>query len=426
MPVITDVLLTVFATQGVAGTLNAFNRMQAANERLVLAQQNMARVAGNPSASYIQYLTAWHRLNQANREVLAATMEELRVGALTSAAAVGALVKAGEKAVEVYSQFGMEVMNIRDLTGDTLHNSARMASLMRVSGMTDMMEVRELLRVGAASFSGKGQQALGLLGIPANVNESGLTLLNQIIDRLNGMQDGILKTQIMEDLFGKRGVAAMLPLLRMTKEQRDAAMELADSFSEADAKAIQSFQVSSALLGQTILQKVVFPIASKLLPMLEGLIMVVTRIVNLFAFLDNILGGIPTWVVAFGGMAVAIYNILRIVILAAKAFQLLNVRMAINAFIQGIIARNPAMIAAGVVALGLAGYGAYATFSNGDDSKSRDSATDKFGRAVDNFSGAIARMADEFGNLKGKNVPGGLGQLDIQALARQRAMGAIG
>jgi hypothetical protein len=328
------------------------------------------------------------------------------------------------RAAEAYAAFGTEIMNIRDLTGSSAQESTRAASLFGLAGVTDVQEIREILRLEQSVFSQQGRAALGRIGVSANPNVTGLTLFNQVAEALQRYPDGILKAQAMTDIFGQKSVQALLPLLRLTKEQRDRAFELADTFDTRMLPVIQQWQYMSANLGQTLEMRVIFPIAQRLLPVFIKLADVIVYLADRFAALDKVMGGALSYLLAFSGAAVGVWALVTAGLALVSVLKQMALWQAIVAALSGNW-KNLA-IAVGIgAAAGVAIWGADKLMGNGGSS-SAAGPVDKFGKAVDQFDASVNRMQEGWQRLNRGGIPSGLDEIGLDAISRQMMLPALG
>jgi hypothetical protein len=413
MAIVGDVVMTVFAVQGVGNLVSAYARLGNAQQQAQKAEREFAATA--------IVSNQWHsRLEKhliAQRTLLTAQAAAFS----TSVLGLGATVFVGERAVNTLVMYGRELQNIIDLTGAAPKEASAMMSLFKVAGLSDITEIREIMKLNQAIFSSQGRSALTRLGVAPDPNQSGIQLFMQVADALDGMEDGLRKTQIMQDIFGTRGIAAILPLLRMTREQRAEVVKLSESFNTEGLSALQSYGFAVAFLGQTILVKLVFPIAKMLLPLFE-------KVVQGITFIVDQAGGFLAWVITVGALAFAFTK----VILAVQAFigimKTLIELQKLSAYWQAILnfLSNP-VYGAAVAAAAVAGTALlFNNLGGGDTSGGAKAGADKFDKAVDKFSNAVERIESTFEDVKGRGIPGGMGAVDIGSIERQFALHVIG
>ena len=397
----------VFEAENVNGVISAHLQIAKAQDMVTAS----ATAASNSTAN------ASKKVSSASAAT-SAFVDSLRNVGIQTAFAIAGIVKLEDS----YLKFARTVMDVRDLTGASVKEATQATLLARVSGMPDATALREILRSSAAAFKGEGQEALSQLGVAATPNESGLKLINDIANALQGIPDGLRKAEIEEKLFGARGVAAMQPLLRLTQRQREETMRLADDFNGAGLASAQQLTYSFNLLGQTMLQDVIFPIAQQMLPLFQGLTTMVLGMADGWHRLDTALGGVPSWIVGIVALSGAIYSVVRTVMALTKAYEALIAVQAISAALQGPIGWG--RLAAGVAVAGAGLYGISKAF--GDSGSGSDSTADKFSRSVDRFGEHVGMMQDAVSQMRGNGIPKALNSFDIGALSQSAALKTIG
>ena len=408
-----DILTTLFTVSGQQALITATNQVAAAQLRLNTTQTAAANAFGTPGfAGAAQKartaLTAFNsaQVQAANSMVIAAARE---VGIIT------AIGYAASLSADKLVKFGSAVMNIRDLTGASARDSVRAENLFRVSGVGDSQQLRDIMRLGKSAFSEQGQSALSELGV--GISNNGLTMLDNIIDRLHGVQDGLRKTELEEQIFGARGVAAIQPLLRLTKEQRDATNALSDSFDTNMLPSIQNFQATLALTGQEILQKFVFPLAQAAMPVIITLTGWLADAANAFNVMNNFMGGTLGAIVGIVGAITALGRVIQVFLLLEKAVELFNVQLGIMDALSG---NWGALAAAAGIAIG-GGIIYHQLTGDSNDSVNKNV------EALDANTAQLARLGDSFGSINGNGSrPNSLTQTDISTIWRQGRMSSIG
>ncbi len=417
MSLASDVFATIFEAKGHSAVVSAFNQVGIAQEALAIKEAKLAQLPIDQLAARKEAALSVARAEQS-------VASAARTTALSAAAGVTAWAYGMMRLTDEYIRFGNAVMNVRDTTGASAKDSVRAETLARVAGVNDPQEMRELLRIGTSVFNGKGQSALARLGISASPNQNGLELFDKIADRLEGMQDGLRKTQIMEDLFGQRGVAAMLPLLRLTKDQREEVKNLADTFNADGLGAIQAFQFQAGLTGQTVMQDFVYPLARSAMPIITEVFEFVRKLAHGFSVLNEAMGGSLGAAIVFFGVAKAISTAVTAVQALTTAYKGLAIA---EAFAEG--PAGLAKLAAGVAVAGLATVAinkAIDGVSGSPGSDGHAQAVDKFSNSVDKMEKVVNRLGDSFDSVKGGGIPGGLSQLDIGAIYRNGDLRTIG
>lgn len=415
--VINDTLLLVFTTRGAGSVIAAHAALANAQQQVAAAQH---RIATTSPLNGPRYMSAWRSYQTALTRLSGALTTE----AARSAAGAALLFAVMDNVLNRYVKFGAEIMNVMTLTGASSKDSVAAVMMAKAAGMNDTTEIRELMRSGSAVFSGKGQAALARLGIPSNPNQSGLSIINQVSDRLQQMPDGLRKTQIMEDIFGQRGVAAMLPLLRLTKQQREEILALSSSFGTEGLPAIQEYQAATAILGQTLEQKVIFPIAQQLLPVFTRVTRWITMAIKYWDALAPFGKTVASWIAAMVGFGLAIAGAVRAVMYLVNAYRVLAATQAFQAIVAG------DMSVIGRVALGASVAAGAVWGIDWLTNKFSDGASggpeNKMQVASNKMLDAATRMGDAVDKLRGGGIPGGIGSADINAIWQQGAIHAVG
>lgn len=428
MPLTGDIVMTVFAVQGIGPLVSAYARLGNAQQQAVKAE-TLYNAASAGSAAKDE---ARQKMLLANRALLQSHAATLTA----NATAFAALVFAGERAVAALTNYGREMQNIKDITGATAQESARALAIFKTSGMSDITEVREMLKLNQAVFSSQGKAALSMLGVAPNPNQSGFQLMLEVVKALKTMPEGLRRTNLIEQIYGVRGAAAMLQMIRLTDEQIESSIRLADSFDTEMLPALQNYQAQVALLGQVWQMKVVFPIAQILIPILE-------KVVGFAGAFFEATGQYGAIAVAVLGIAFAFTRVIASMRIASMMLMILRAN-AVAAAAATTAATGATAGAAGGAATGgrlgamLGPWGAligavvggtaawFLSSRGGDDDKTKPALEQKFPKAVDRFESAVMRMESAFEDLKGNGIPGGLGATDIGSLQRQMALGIIG
>lgn len=411
--VTTDILRTIWESRGIGQLVNSYAQAISAANSYAAAENRV-----DFAASLQQREMAINSLQLATARYIASAV----VG--TAIMAIGAA-----RATMAYSEWAKEIMNVRDLTGATARDSARAMALFKVAGVTDIQVMRDLLRISKATFNPQGQAALGMLGISPNVGKSGLALFNEIADALNkSTLPALQKTMLMEQIFGTRGVAALLPLLRLTKSQREETSKLADEY-DASLPAMQRFQFQMANLGMTMFIKVISPMAKQLIPVIIKAVNVFGWMARAFGSLNQATGGLAAYAVVLTGIVTSfllwatairkIWGLLYLMLTPLKA----NVTLMAMASALAGQWKNIAIAAAigGVAWVGM-------NLMGGNKRESEmDSAAGDLKDAAENMNDASHVMMDAFKTYnKGGSIPSNLGEMDIISLQRSMALGAIG
>lgn len=424
MPIQTDVLQTIFAVKGLSSLISAFNADAAAQQRMVGIQSRLDQQSALGAVSIALHNEMLHETANAAQAATNAQIAFLTVIGGAAVKAIQGIVTGLHDAVQAYVEYGDQVMAIRDLTGASARESAQAAELFRVAGVKDTQAIREYLKVAKDLTSGQGRMGLSQLGISPASGENTVHLFTRIIDQLGKMPAGMQRTLAMEELFGARGAAALAPLLRMTQQQREAALGLGDAFDTTALAGIQAFQNGVAYLGQAILVQLVYPLANALLPVLN-------LAISGFTKFSNLLKSIPSWVVgvaalagAFAGIGGAIAGIMLVVPPLIAALRSIAV---VEAIIDALAGQWQNLFA-GAVAGAAAGIGIYGIgqLTGGDASNENTSAVNANTSSNLRVAGAMDKFTDSWQEFNRGGIPRGLQRGDVAELNRLARLSAIG
>jgi hypothetical protein len=254
------------------------------------------------------------------------------LGALAPVATVGGLAALVGKTIEAGDTFN----DLSQRTGVSVESLARFNRAAATSG-TDIDSVAKALGklskgMYEAAETGKGptSNALRALGISAADATGKLKSADQvtleIANKFRAMPDGVEKTALAMQLFGKAG-AEMIPMLN----EGGAAIEsLSVKMTGAFAKKTDEYNDKLAMLGAKIGELAV-GITVALLPALDAVTTVLTTVVDGFASLPGpiqaIVGGLALLAVSFTVLAPIVASVLTVL----GAFQ----GLAIGATIAG-------------------------------------------------------------------------------------------
>ncbi len=413
-----DILLTTFAVRGLSTVVHAMQTAAAATDKVTQAQNvvNAQIAAGNLQLSALRDLQAAIAVETA--ALAERTMLLAGVMAGVGLAAIRATVRGLHEAIDAFQEFGREVMNVRDLTGASADESVKAITRFKLAGISGTQEIREMLRLGKDAFSSQGLAALGRLGVSANPTQSGLEIMENIRRALNGMQDGLRKTMIMEEIFGARGAANLLPYLRLTDEQIAKSDELASLYNTRMLPAVQQLDFASSNLGQTIMARLVYPLAEKLIPALIWVVDKITIFVDFLGQLNAATGGAL-------GLAAAFFTIAAGVALFIGAMKvllpLLKADVILEAAMAALRGNWKGLAIAGAVAVG-----AGILVNNLGPQQEHINATRENTRALNGLSHSVSELADGWDALNRGGIPRGLNQSDIRGIMGAHARGAIG
>jgi len=254
------------------------------------------------------------------------------LGALAPVATVGGLAALVGKTIEA----GDALNNMSQRTGVSVESLARFSKAAATSG-TDIDSVGKALGklskgMYEAAQTGKGPtaDALRTLGVSAKDAAGNLKTADQvtleIADKFKTMPDGVEKTALAMQLFGKAG-ADMIPMLN---EGGKAIESLSVKMTGAFAEKADQYNDKLAMLGGKV-GALAAGITVALLPALEAIVTVLTVVVDGFASLPGpiqaIVGGLALLAISFTVLAPIVASVLT----ALGAFQ----GLAIGATIAG-------------------------------------------------------------------------------------------
>jgi hypothetical protein len=253
------------------------------------------------------------------------------LGALAPVATVGGLAALVGRTIEAGDKFN----DLSQRTGVSVESLARFNKAATTSG-TDIDSVGKALgklSKGMFEMDGKGNKtgdALNALGISAKDAAGNLKTADQvtleIADKFKAMPDGVEKTALAMQLFGKAG-AEMIPMLN----EGGAAIEsLSVKMTGAFAEKADEYNDKLAMLGGKV-GALATGITVALLPALDATVTVLTLVVDGFAKLPGpiqaIVGGLALLAVSFTVLAPIVASVLTVL----GAFQ----GLAIGATIAG-------------------------------------------------------------------------------------------
>ena len=254
------------------------------------------------------------------------------LGALAPVATVGGLAALVGKTIEAGDKFN----DLSQRTGVSVESLARFNKAAATSG-TDIDSVGKALGklskgMYEAAETGKGPtaDALRTLGISATDAAGKLKSADQvtleIANKFKAMPDGVEKTALAMQLFGKAG-AEMIPMLN---EGGKAIESLSVKMSGAFAEKADQYNDKLAMLGGKV-GALAAGITVALLPALDATVTVLTMVVDGFASLPGpiqaIVGGLALLAVSFTVLAPIVASVLTVL----GAFQ----GLAIGATIAG-------------------------------------------------------------------------------------------
>ena len=276
------------------------------------------------------------------------------LGALAPVATVGGLAALVGKTIEAGDKFN----DLSQRTGVSVESLARFNKAAATSG-TDIDSVARALGklskgMYEAAETGKGTtaDALRTLGISATDAAGKLKSADQvtleIANKFKAMPDGVEKTAVAMQLFGKAG-AEMIPMLN---EGGKAIESLSVKMTDAFAKKADEYNDKLAMLGGKV-GGLAAGITVALLPALDATATVLTLVVDGFASLPGpiqaVVGGLALLAISFTVLAPIAASVLTVL----AAFQ----GLAIGATIAGWLgALGPLLTGLAAFAAAIAGW----------------------------------------------------------------------
>ena len=278
----------------------------------------------------------------------------------------------GEAYQEAQS-FAKEILNIRDLSGGTMKESVQVAATFKAFGLTDQQGQREILNIAKNLGTQKGAGAVASLGIKVDPGGDGLKTFFKVMDALSHTRAGFERTQAAVKIFGAKAVIALEPMLRGTQHQTEAIAALTAAFNASALPAMEEFQVSVNLLGETILMRLVMPLITKLIPALEWMVDRVSDLVGWLGWLADTTFGISLLSAAFTVLA-------GVLTLVALRYAALGAKILFAAAAQAVLdalSGNWIPLAVGAtVAAGVGiGFGASSVAAHNREEDLKDDAT---------------------------------------------------
>lgn len=436
-----EVILAAYAVTGWDAWIKKMTQATLVTERMAVAEERLAAINAKYGAGNVPGGQPQRDLQAARAGLIEAQGAKTLADNLGSAVyqltlMTGALYAAGrawQSMIADSTRFHQEVMNIRDLSGASDRASFMGATQFEAAGIRDTAVMRDILRMTRASFSSQGQSALSMLGVPNDINLNGLSLFNEILDKVRALPSGQRRTKIIEDLFGSgggsgmMGITALLPLLRMTGDQaKEAANIAANSYIPDLDNRVQKFSVSLGLMGQAIKRGIWDPIVSFALPPITLLINIVKTGAEWFGVLNKSLLGIPGALLGMAAAAITVAGAVRALSLALGVLGLVKTAIGgIGAVAGGILGEGSLLalipplipflpLIGAILGVGAVSYAAYSAIAG---NAGRNDADDKFGKAVDKFTEGVNRLGDNFTSIRGSAFPSGVGERDISTIA---------
>ena len=328
--VTTDTLVTEFKRVGDTALLRALNNIAAAYDKIAKAQAKVANHppitppnvpvpggggaggtgAGGWAAWFSNQLGGGKLGGSAIKQVgidIAGSSTALEGFAATAAAAVGPMVAIGAAIAGVgiasygaekrLIEYGNAVMDLRDISGESASEAAKAVAIFNAAGVSEVQEIRGLLKGVKDLFSNNGTRGFGLVpGLNLSSNDTPLQILDKYTTAIHNMNGGLLKAESLTEAWGARNAKIILQLARMTEEQKKLAIENSFGVTDQDLAKIQDMGVQFNILQQSFLSKVVYPIAELLMPALKTGIKLIEEMVDGFQGLAGLKDSLA-WVI---------------------------------------------------------------------------------------------------------------------------------
>ena len=205
----------------------------------------------------------------------------LAAGTLAAGAAIYGVGKACVNATNSLGEYAEAIANIRDISGESAEQSARAIAKFRMAGLSDQTEIREMLKLAKDLRTQGGVQALGLVqGLDIRANDSPLQVFDKLAVALRNMPGGLQKAAAESMGVGARLQKSLLDYARLDPKMADAAAKNAYILTDSQISASIDLQNDYRLLGETLLNKVVFPLGTALLPTMRSITDTLIRMVS--------------------------------------------------------------------------------------------------------------------------------------------------
>jgi len=426
-----DISELIFATRGVSNVIADYQRMENAAAHLQRLQEKAFAAPAGPRGDAAQEALR-AALRQAEQQGLQRAAQAASYAVSASISLIRTEIAWIEKAVEAYANYGQTIQTIASLSGASLATSEKFANTAKVVGMSSQQSIREVMRLSKDMESAQGRGALSKLGVNAAGKDS-LEVFTEATQKLSLMHDGARKTALEMQLFGGKLALSLQPFLHQSADIIAKTNELSAHIDGRAVAAINHFQQSSMLLGQTVLVDLVFPLAGKLLPIIDALITALQFIISVVHKVDEALHGAATWAIIFTGVALAAGSVAVSIAKITEVMKALQVVEKAEIVIQAVLdaLKGPA----GWVALGAAaavGGAAYYSSQQMGGSNDANATGGDMKQAANSFQDSVKDFGAAVGNFKswsgigGNETPSGLSATDYAFLVMQGAQGAIG
>lgn len=387
-----------------------------------MAQQRLQTAVGKfdpartSTADAVQ--RAQTRLDIAQRNNLREQFTEATVQAQPFLRVLGLIEKQARESIETFRRYNQQILTISSLTGAGRNQSSQTLGLLGAAGISGG-GIKEILSAGKAAFSGEGAGALAMLGIVPQTGQSSIQVFDQIIDKLAGIKDGMLKTRVATEIFGESGAEALQPLLRMSQEARDQIRKFSDGLGDS-AEASQRLTEAQSVLNAGW-QAMDVRIGAALAPALTGLSKIMIGLLDIFDDLNKKTGNLGTLAVIFIATTAAIFSVIKVVMALNAVMKTTVVLQSVLAALKGNWAGLGAAAAVGVGAAGVIGAGMYI-----DGNNSPAATADRMGEHVANFGRAVNQFGSNLDEFRSRIMPGGMTDADLSRMNYNNSQMAIG
>ena len=273
------------------------------------------------------------------------------LGGLGAFYAIHRVVNAMMGVVRAAEDMASEILNVRDVMGSTFGQASQMVGLFGVAGMSGTQMTRMAERVSIDQANPRAIGAMHALGV--NPSANGIDTLNQTINALREITNSTKKANMAIQIFGLRGYASMLPILRMQQDIIDTSKELQAKLNPEFANKWEHFKELMELFGQALLIDIFIPLVSAVVPAFELLANGVMKVLNLFTEFNDFFGGFPAYILAFAGLATGIIVIATAI---GKLIGVVKLLVGWTAIEQALLGNWGAIAAAAAVGIGFGVY----------------------------------------------------------------------
>lgn len=413
MATINDTLITSFVTQGQTELIDALNKIRSAYNRLNNAQKR-AQASATQTASTLK--TAASSLASAGSNVSGGTASNpfgnVALSLIGINSALG-LVRKGWQAIrwgideatdalKQYSDYTLNLLNIKELTGASLQQAGAEQSLFKVAGVNDQQGIRLIMNSVRDLTTKQGLSTLGRIGVVPRSGENGVELLNDIISHLKDIKDGTKRTALEIQAFRVGGAKFLQPLFRMSNEQSKRAIDAMPQISAADVQSVVDMNIELNLMSETWQSKIITPFGQAMAPAAEIFYQSMQKLITATA---EALNNANAWDILADSLVIVssfVSGLADIIKYLEAPITQLN---HLYQLLQIATGSNPIDILGG---------------------KKADKA-DKLTDALDDNTDATLQLSDHISRLSAnKGIPGALSNSDLNMNAAMGTLGGIG